>query len=202
MKGTRPKHAILCRNFESVLQAFNLYPTISFELCRSVNIYFEFVTQAVWPWVSLLTSLGLCHFLCEMWIISPILDPSGGCQAIKGDCVWKYLTRLEMIRPTKFQPGKWWSASPSEVDRGTSAGRTQIACHAGAQPHCQVFTQKPKRCKWFSFDIPVDLPKDSVPRVASASCQLISLHKRRCRLDSLFPDCRCSYPLPLIYKPC
>lgn len=47
VKGTRPKHAISCRSFELVLEAFNLYPTISFERCRSVNIYFGFVTQAV-----------------------------------------------------------------------------------------------------------------------------------------------------------
>lgn len=127
-------------------------------------------------------------------------------------CAWKYFARLMLtFQPAKLQWGKWWRRGLrwGVEGGGTPPCMTQTAWHVIASPTLpSVYREAASSIHSFLW-YPITLHKHSVPRVASASCQLTSLQERRCKQGPLFPDCLKTFPpltlLPhfaLIYKSC
>lgn len=100
-----------------------------------------------------------------------------------GGCAWKYFARLMLtFQPAKYQSEKWEKGWRPGLGRGWRTGALRPTGHRQPAalvrlPHSQVLTDKLPATSVVSFDATVHLCDDSVPRVASACCQLVGFHE-------------------------
>lgn len=127
------------------------------------------------------------------------------------DCAWKYFARLMLtFRPAKFLWGEWWRPGlrGGVEGGGTPACLRQTAWHVDASTTLlSLYREAASNINGFPWH--PSHPTQSVPRVASASCQLTSFHEKTCKQDPLFPGCLQAFPpftfpphVSLIYQPC